>query len=59
MIIFGSIKESTSYNYIMDKVYKILLAIIAISLIFLNVQLAYQYSNIDNKVITIKVIQDK
>ena len=43
----------------MDKVYKILLSIIGISLIFLNVQLAYQYSNIDNKVITIKVIQDK
>ncbi len=43
----------------MDKVYKILLGIIGISLIFLNVQLAYQYSNIDNKVITIKVIQDK
>ena len=43
----------------MDKVYKILLAIIGVSLNFLNVQLAYQYSNIDNKVITIKVIQDK
>ena len=59
MIIFGSIKELTSYNYITDKVYKILLAIIGVSLIFLNVQLSYQYSNIDNKVITIKVIQDK
>ena len=59
MIIFGSIKESTSYNYIMDKVYKILLEIIAISIIFLKLQLAYQYSNIDNKVITIKFIQDK
>lgn len=43
----------------MDKIYKILLAIIGVSLIFLNVQLSYQYSNIDNKVITIKVIQDK
>ena len=59
MTIFGSIKELTSYNYIMDNVYKILLGTIGISPIFLNVQLAYQYYNIDNKVITIKVIQDK
>lgn len=43
----------------MDNVYKILFGTIGISLIFLNVQLAYQYYNIDNKVITIKVIQDK
>ncbi len=43
----------------MDKVYKILLAIIGISLVCLNLQLGYQYYNIDNKVITIKVIQDK
>ena len=49
----------TSDTYIMAKGYKILLAIIGISLILLNVQRAYQYSNIDNKVITIKVIQDK
>lgn len=40
----------------MDKVYKVLLAVIGISLVLLNVQLAYQYWNIDNKVITIKVI---
>ncbi len=40
----------------MDKVYKFLLGIIGISLVLLNVQLAYQYWNIDNKVITIKVI---
>ncbi|NSW88502.1 hypothetical protein CL651_001965 [bacterium] len=40
----------------MDKVYKLLLGIIGISLVLLNVQLAYQYSNIDNKIITIRVI---